>query len=124
MPIVKKHLTFLAVLFAPLFLAACASYHATPQAATFDTLKAAAVGIDAYRASVEQARTAGTVTETQWADFAKNYNRANDSIIMAAKLLRDVGGMNADTPAEVDAAVATLVEFVITILPPKTKATP
>jgi hypothetical protein len=112
-----------AALLAPLFFApACANYHPTPQAATFDTLKAAAVGIDAYRATVEQARTQGAVSEAQWQEFAARYNKANDAIILATKVLRDVGGLNAETPAEVDAAIASLVELVTTIVPPKGKA--
>lgn len=91
----------------------------TVQAATFTTLKAAAAGIDAYRATVEQARAAGTVSDAQWQEFAKAYNTANDAIIDATRLLRDVGGLDTSVPESVNAAVITLAELVVRLVPPK-----
>lgn len=118
----KIHTTVIFLL--GLFLSAGCQSTSTPQAQVFDTLKAAAAGIDAYRSSVEAARAQGMVSDEQWADFAARYNRANEAIIVAAKLLRDVGGLDTGTPAEVDAAIASLVELVTTIIPPKGKVTP
>jgi hypothetical protein len=91
----------------------------TPQAATFTTLKAAAAGIDAFRTTVEQARAAGTVSDAQWREFARAYNQANEAIIDAAKLLRDVGGMDAAVPESVAAAVQTLTDIFVRLVPPK-----
>lgn len=92
---------------------------ATVQASTFTTLKAAAAGIDAYRATVEQARVAGALNDAQWREFVKAYNAANEAIIDAAKLLRDVGGMDASVPESVNAAVLTLAQLVVKLVPPK-----
>lgn len=91
----------------------------TPQAAAFTTLKASAAAIDAYRADVERGRAAGTVSEAQWQEFVRAYNKANQAIIDAARLLRDVGGMDAESPGSVSRAVAALAEIAVRIVPPK-----
>lgn len=112
------YLLLLAALLVPLFGQGCQT-NVTPRAAMFDTLKAAAVGIDAFRASVEAERAAFRVSAEQWEEFAEKYNRANEAIIAGARALRDVGGMESGTPAEVDAAVRALADLVTLLVPPK-----
>lgn len=91
-------------------------------AKVFATLKAAAAGIDSYRASYESAFTAGAITATQKSEADRRYNRANDAIIAAAKVARD--GLNATTPAEVDQAVASFVELIALLVPPRSSVPP
>lgn len=98
-------------------LPGCSSTSRTPEAATFDTLQAAAAAIDVYRADFEAAFEAGRITPAQNARCITHYNRANEAIIAAAKTLRDMG---ASTPAEVQQLVADLRDLVVAIVPPKT----
>lgn len=101
-----------AVLFASLFMASQCPQQ-TPEARTFATLQAAAAGIDEWRERYETSHRAGTITDAQKAKADEHFNRANDAIIAAARAARD--GFGAQTPAEVNAAVVALIDFVRTV---------
>jgi len=90
---------------------------ATPQATMFATLQASAAGIDSFRASYETAFAAGQIDAAKRTQLDAQYNKANDTIIVAARAARD--GMALSTPAEVDAAVRSFVALVTTLVPPK-----
>jgi hypothetical protein len=114
----------LGVLFAGLSFSGCVApvnQGAPAEAKIFVSLQASAAVIDSLRASYEAAHAAGQIDAAAKARADRAYNVANDAIILAAEALRAAGGMQADTPEEVDAAVKALVDIITEIVPPKAR---
>lgn len=96
-------------------LPGCANVERTPQATAFSTLKAAAAGIDSFRADYEAAWRAGNLSQEDFTKLDLAYNAANMAIIEAAEALD--AGMEAAVTGDVTRLSKELFDLVKTLVP-------